>query len=224
MMFANPSHTPGVSMHNDVRSELAALGRQFHQRGWMLGTAGNLSCRQADGTLWVTASGVDKGALTIDDFVRVELDGRLVEAPDGKRASAETCLHQSVYSWSDTVGACLHVHTVASNLVSRLWKDRIPLPPIEMIKGLGIWDEMPAVHAEVFDNPANVPLIGEAVTEQFHIMDPEVPFYVVRDHGITVWGNTLREATNRLECTVYILDYVLAAVQANHIWWTEDPR
>lgn len=209
---------------DDPRVTLAALGQDFHARGWMLGTAGNLSARLPDGTLWVTASGVDKGRLRISDFVRVTVGGELVEAPEGKRPSAETCLHQAVYGWDDAQRACLHVHTVASNLVTRLWPGDVPLPPIEMIKGLGIWDEEPKVSAQVYDNPAHVPAIGDAVAARFAVQAPQVPLYLVRDHGITVWGRTLREATNRLECAVYVLDYTLAAVQSGCVWWTEDPR
>lgn len=215
-----PDHT---STLEDPRQALADLGRGFYQRGWMLGTAGNLSARLPDGTLWVTASGVDKGALTVQDFVRVTVAGETIEAPPGKRPSAETCLHQAVYGWDDAQRACLHVHTVAANLVTRIWPGDVPLPPIEMIKGLGVWDEEPRLSAQVFANPAHVPAIGQAVADRFANDPPEVPMYLVRDHGITVWGRTLREAANRVECAVYVLDYAVQAVQAGHVWWTRSP-
>jgi len=207
----------------DPRQALAALGRRFYARGWMLGTAGNLSARIDDGTLWVTASGVDKGVLTLDDFVRVTVDGQTVQAPQGKRPSAETCLHQAVYGWDDDQRACLHVHTIAANLLTRIWDGDLPLPPIEMIKGLGVWDEEPRLRAQVYDNPAHVPAIGQAVAERLPVDAPDVPLYLVRDHGITVWGRTLRQAANRVECAVYVLDYALQAVQASAVWWTERP-
>lgn len=209
---------------DDLRVVLAALGQDFHARGWMFGTAGNLSARLPDGSLWVTASGVDKGRLRIRDFVRVNVDGELLEAPEGRKPSAETCLHQAVYGWDDAQMACLHVHTVASNMVTRLWTKDVPLPPIEMIKGLGIWYENPKVSVQVYDNPKHVPFIGDAVAARFAVDPPQVPLYLVRDHGITVWGRSLREATNRLECAVYVLEYTLAAVQSGCVWWTDDPR
>ncbi len=207
----------------DPRDALAALGRRFYGRGWMLGTAGNLSARVADGTLWVTASGVDKGALTVGDFVRVTVEGQTVEAPPGKRPSAETCLHQAVYGWDDTQRACLHVHTIAANLLTRIWPGDLPLPPIEMVKGLGVWDEDPRLVAQGYENPAHVPAIGEAVAARLPVDPPDVPVYLVRDHGITVWGTTLREAANRVECATYLFDYMLQAVQADAVWWTDRP-
>lgn len=210
--------------HDDPRVALAALGRRFHANGWMWGTAGNLSARLPDGTLWVTASGMDKGALTVEDFVRVDVEQRLIEAPEGRRPSAETCLHTAVYGWDETARACLHVHTVAANLLTRLWPGDVPLPPIEMIKGLGVWDEEPTLAVQVYENPAHVPAIGEAVAARLAEDAPDVPLYLVRDHGLTVWGRDLREAANRVECAAYVLDYMLQAVQARSVWWTRPPE
>lgn len=186
----------------------------------MLGTAGNLSAREQDGTLWVTASGVDKGNMGRDDFLRMTVAGQVIEAPDGRRPSAETSLHQAIYRWDDDQRACLHIHTIAANLLTRVFPEDVPLPPIEMIKGLGIWDEHPRVAAPTFSNFAHVPDIADAVGARFSQTGPQVPFFLIRDHGITVWGRTLREAANRAECVAYILDYAMQARAARAVWWT----
>jgi methylthioribulose-1-phosphate dehydratase len=40
--------------HGDPREVLAAAARLFYGRGWMMGTAGNLSLRLPDGSFWIT--------------------------------------------------------------------------------------------------------------------------------------------------------------------------
>jgi methylthioribulose-1-phosphate dehydratase len=205
----------------DPRDALIEVGRRFYARGWMLGTAGNLSARLPDGTFWVTASGVDKGAMTRDHFLRTDLGGQVLEAPPGARPSAETSLHQAIYGWSPAAGACLHVHTPGTNLATRLWPGDVPLPPIEMVKGLGIWVEHPRVSAPVFANVLHVPDIGRAVAERFAEEPPAVPLFLIRDHGLTVWGADVREAANRVECAAYILDIAVEAHRLGIAWRAE---
>ena len=73
----------------DPRFELIDAARHFYSKDWMVGTAGNLSARLADGSFWITASGRSKGELTTNDFVRVALDGKVLEsAGDGKSNDA----------------------------------------------------------------------------------------------------------------------------------------
>ena len=184
-----------------------------------MGTAGNLSARLADGTFWVTASGVDKGRMTVDDFLRTNLAGDVLEAPVGARPSAETSLHQAIYGWSSEAGACLHVHTPAANLATRLWDGDVPLPPIEMLKGLGLLEEEPRISAPVFPNRIRVPDIGRDVQTRFRQEQPQVPFFLIRDHGLTVWGKDVREAANRVECVAYILDIAVEGRRLGISWF-----
>jgi len=60
------------------RQVLADAARLFYERGWMMGTAGNLSLRLADGTFWITASSQQKGRLQQADFLRVAPGGEVV--------------------------------------------------------------------------------------------------------------------------------------------------
>ena len=50
----------------EVARALVDLGRQFHARGWVLGTSGNFSAVLAADPLRlaITPSGADKGALS----------------------------------------------------------------------------------------------------------------------------------------------------------------
>jgi len=80
-------------MSGDLRTDLIAAAKHFYDRGWMVGTAGNLSSRLDDGSFWITASGRQKGKLTATDFIRMNLDGIILEQPDpDSRPSAETSI------------------------------------------------------------------------------------------------------------------------------------
>lgn len=199
----------------DPRRQLAATARELYRRGWMSGTAGNLSSRQADGSYWITASGKSKGDLTHRDFVRLLPGGEVAErGRAGDRPSAESSLHDAVYRLFPEAGACFHVHSVAANLVSRLSAlgatDQL-LPPIEMLKGLGVPDESPQVAIAVFANHVHVPAIAAEVEARFRAVPPRLPGFLIRDHGLTVWGDAPRAAQNHLELFDFIFRCMVAA-------------
>jgi methylthioribulose-1-phosphate dehydratase len=200
-------------METNPRQTIIAAASHFYQLGWMMGTGGNLSVRIPDGSFWITGSGRNKGELTSTDFVRMALDGTIVEQPHPDiRPSAETSIHQAIYSLFPEAQACYHVHSIEANLVSRFTDgDNIPLPPLEMLKILGIWEENPQVTMPIFTNYLDVPQIARDICDRFQITPPSVNVLLIRDHGITVWASSPREASNFVETVEYIFRYMVAA-------------
>jgi len=206
-------------MITDPRSSLIAAARQFYQMGWMVGTSGNLSAKMLDGSFWITASGCSKGRLSTDDFVRVSLDvskGETCLTPTQlnpyRRPSAETSIHRAIYKLFPDAQACYHVHSIEANLVSRfVIDDALPLPPLEMLKGLGIWEESPQVAMPIFANHLEVSRIASEICTRFKVTKPQIPVLLIRDHGVTVWASSLEDASNYLEIVEYIFRYMVAA-------------
>ncbi|XZN88943.1 MAG: methylthioribulose 1-phosphate dehydratase [Microcoleus sp.] len=203
-------------MSGDLRTDLIAAAKHFYDRGWMVGTAGNLSSRLDDGSFWITASGRQKGKLTATDFIRMNLDGIILEQPDpDSRPSAETSIHLAVYQSFPEAQACYHVHSIEANLVSRLAAgDAVSLPALEMLKGLGVWEENPQVSMPLFTNYFSVPQIAQEIGELFATSPPQVPALLIRDHGVTVWANSPATAYNYIEIVEYIFRYMVMARQS----------
>jgi methylthioribulose-1-phosphate dehydratase len=91
----------------------------------------------------------------------------------------------------------------------------VPLPAIEMLKGLGVWEENPQVSIPLFPNYLEVPKIAKEICEFFAVSAPSVPALLIRDHGITVWGDSPAAAYNYVEIVEYIFRYTIAARQLN---------
>lgn len=196
-----------------VRAALASLARDLHGRGWMAGTAGNLSAHSTGGRFWITASGLPKGRLQEHDFLEIGIgDGQVFQCPRaGMKPSAETAIHRAVYGLFPSARACLHVHTVDASLVSELapkQEQALLLPALEMIKGLGVWDEEPQAYLPLFDNLADVSAIAKAIETRFAAQPPQVPGLLIRGHGVTVWGDSVQQAYDRLECLEFLLSFM----------------
>lgn len=195
----------------DPRFNLINTASRFYQQGWMVGTAGNLSARLPDGSFWITASGCSKGDLTISDFVRIYPDGR-AESSANLKPSAETSIHQCIYDLFPEAQACYHVHSVEANLASNLAEaGKLPLPSLEMLKGLGIWEEKPCCLMPVFPNYLNVNRIADEIKERFSKTLPKISALLIRNHGVTVWANSTEQARNYIEISEYIFRYMIAA-------------
>jgi methylthioribulose-1-phosphate dehydratase len=195
------------------RAALVEIARDFHARGWMAGTAGNLSAREDPQHFWITASGVPKGRLAEDDFLLVRIaDGQVVEARDPRdRPSAETVIHRAIYKLFPHTGACLHGHSVESNLAAARAKKgakALRLPTLEMIKGFDIWEKNPKVDLPLFENLLDVTEIARAIAARFAKTPPPLSALMVRAHGPTVWGKNLQDAYNRFETLEFILRYL----------------
>jgi len=198
------------------RVALMDIARDFHARGWMAGTAGNLSARVDGEHFWITASGKPKGRLRESDFLLVRIaDGAVVErlAPQD-RPSAETSIHRVIYALFPDAHACLHGHSVeaclAADRVAPAAKD-LRLPSLEMIKGFGVWEQNPAAELALFENWLDVTRIAESVRARFTAGAPAVSALMVRAHGATVWGRSLQEAYNRFEVLDFLLAYLARA-------------
>jgi methylthioribulose-1-phosphate dehydratase len=198
----------------DSRYELIQAAHAFHRQGWMVGTAGNLSARLADGSFWITASGRSKGELRPSDFIRCYPDGDWEALLPDLKPSAETSIHQAVYDLFPTAWACFHVHSIEANLVSTFTTaPDLLLPPLEMLKGLGVWDEVPTCTIPLLENYLEVPKIAQAMRDRFAVQPPAVPAMLIRHHGVTVWGPSLEAARNAIELVEYIFRYMVQAQQ-----------
>ncbi|MFI0908668.1 methylthioribulose 1-phosphate dehydratase [Streptomyces sioyaensis] len=189
---------------------LAEEAARFASFGWMRGTSGNLSLVTGRDPLRlaVTASGLDKGELTAADVILVDHAGSAVSLG---RPSAEAALHARVVGTTGA-GAVVHVHTLASAAVGRLWPEGIVFRDLEMLKGIGRSAHGEEVVLPVIENSQDMTVLGDRWEAAF---DPRVPAVVVAGHGLYVWGADVREARHHTEVVEWLLELELTGYQCN---------
>jgi methylthioribulose-1-phosphate dehydratase len=189
---------------------LIHIGREFHARGWSLGTSSNYSIvvQRDPLQLLVTASGLHKEQLKPDDFARIDDQGRPVDSLQPK-SSAETMLHVAIAEQSQ-VGAVLHTHSVWCTILSDLDFEQgaVHLRGYEMLKGLaGVTTHEADVALEIFDNTQDIPQLAQRVRQRLH--DPVKPLrhaFLIRRHGLYTWGRHLAEARRHVEVVEFLLE------------------
>lgn len=190
-----------------LRHEIAVESAVLATHGWMRGTAGNVSAVLAPEPLRlvVTASGLDKGDLALDDIVEVDHVGALIQETS-HAPSAESQIHARIAGLTGA-GAVVHVHNVASVLAGDLFPQGVTLSEIEMLKGIG----RPAHDIEttipVIRNSQDMLQLGNWFEDAFN---PEVPAVIVAGHGLYVWGKTVRQARQFTEAADWLLELAVA--------------
>jgi methylthioribulose-1-phosphate dehydratase len=191
----------------ELAAELVAVGRLFSGRGWVLGTSGNFSAvaGRSPLRLAITSSGIDKGALAVEDILEID-DAAQVVAGAG-RPSAETLLHLSVVRLRGA-GAVLHTHSIWSNIVSGASHEGIAIEGHEMLKGLaGITTHEHREWLPVIDNSQDMRGLAQAV-ERVLIEHPQAHGFLLRRHGLYTWGRDLTEAKRHVEILEFLLEVI----------------
>jgi len=187
---------------------IVAAGLRMDRLGWVPATAGNLSVRLADGGVAITRSGPHKGFLTAGDVIRVDLDGRPLR--EGDRPSAETGLHCGIYRRFAEAGAVLHGHSVACTVLSRLARESVTLSGYELLKAFpGLSTHEASVTLPVLDNDQDIGELQRVLEGRWDGLDDPPPGYLIRGHGIYVWGATIPVALMRLEALEFMLTCAL---------------
>jgi methylthioribose-1-phosphate isomerase len=207
---ATASAAPELGPDPSHGAAIADLARELYRRGWMPGTAGNISVRTGV-TALVTGSGLSKGGLTERDMVTVRIADSAPVADHGRKPSAETTIHTAVYR-TRPARAVVHIHppfatALATRSASPGTLARLRITDFELIKGLGGGD--PAVaEIPVFPNWPEVPRIGADI-ERYLLDHPgALPVLVIAGHGITAWGDDLAQARDRAECLEALCELV----------------
>lgn len=103
----------------ELRAELVRLGRSLFQRGFSVGSAGNISAALSDGWL-MTPTNSCLGHL---DAQRISRLDRNWDHVSGDQPSKEVFLHRAFYETRPGTGAVVHLHSTHATALSCLELD-----------------------------------------------------------------------------------------------------
>lgn len=176
------------------------LGRVYE--GEMTTTSGgNVSVRDADGSIWITPARLDKGRLRAADVVQISPEGKVIQG--AHRPSSEYPFHLAIYRTRPDIGAVIHAHPGA--LVSFSISGRVPdtavFPEARRICG--------SVELAEYALPGSTAL-GEKIAEAFS-RRPDVGCVLLENHGVVVGGSSLESAFKRFETLEFTAQTLIEA-------------
>ena len=127
-------------LFEQVRAEIAELGRRLEREGLLNHTAGNLSARVAPDRVAITPTSISYPEITAADVVVVDMAGRVCDGH--RRPSSELAMHLMLYRIRPDAGGVVHTHAPYATTMAVLG---IPIPAVHYeIAALAV-DEIPVV-------------------------------------------------------------------------------
>ncbi len=172
-----------------LRLELAELARSLFDRGYSVGTAGNISVRLPDGYL-MTPTNSCLGRL---DPARISKLGPDWSHLSGDRPSKVVFLHRAVLAARPEAGAVVHLHSTYATAVSCLAPEGgdAEIPPLTPYFVMRIGRRLPCVAYYRPGDAAMEPAVHRAALAAKALL--------LANHGPVVSGASLREAVYAAE-------------------------
>lgn len=173
----------------EIRTQLAELARSLFDRGYSVGTAGNISVRLPDGYL-MTPTNSCLGRL---DPARISKLGTDWSHLSGDRPSKEVFLHRAVLTARPEAGAVVHLHSTYATAISCLAPEggEGEIPPLTPYFVMRIGRRLPCVPYYRPGDAAMEPAVNAAARQAKALL--------LANHGPVVSGATLADAVYAAE-------------------------
>lgn len=167
-----------------ARRRLAECCHLLYDRHLTVSAGGNMSVRLGEDEILITPSGVNKGLISGDDLVKMDMDGNVIS---GGKPSIEHKFHIGIYKENPETNAVIHCHPLYCLALAVKGEDiKSCLTP----EGVLLLDQAPTVR---YETPGSQELV-DAVMEY-----ADAPAMLMAKHGAITQGRTLEEAFNRME-------------------------
>jgi ribulose-5-phosphate 4-epimerase/fuculose-1-phosphate aldolase len=111
-----------------MRKAIVTYARSLFDRGFVVGSAGNISVKVEDGTFLSTPTGSSFGSLTEEEISHFDQSGTLL---GGKPPTKEIFFHLACYEVHPGIRAVVHLHSTYSTLLASVQGlgDGMPIRP-----------------------------------------------------------------------------------------------
>jgi ribulose-5-phosphate 4-epimerase/fuculose-1-phosphate aldolase len=167
------------------RRLLVELGASLFQRGFSVGSAGNISVRLPDGYL-MTPTNSSLGRLEATRISKLDLGWKHV---GGDKPTKEVFLHRAFLDARPEAGAVVHLHSTHATAISCL--EPAVIPPLTPYFVMRVGRTLPLI-------PYYRP--GDAAMEPaIHAAAQQAKAVLLANHGPVICGATLTDAVNAAE-------------------------
>ena len=171
----------------EAKQLILSIGKKMVQGGYVTANDGNITIRVAKDAIWATPTGINKGDLTEEMLIKIEIStGRVIEGT--WKPTSELEMHLNVYRTDDEIVSTAHAHPLNLSVLAcaGLELDLPTTPAACCISG-----RVPVVPYECSGSKA----LAESVipyVKEYNLVN-------LGNHGPIAWGRAPMEAWYRLE-------------------------
>ncbi len=182
----------GITYPSDFEAKkvMTAVGKRLEQMGCAIAGDGSLTVRVGPNAVWVTCCGADKGALTQDDFVRVDLTGKQMPSAKPKQLPADLPVHLNLYADNPTLRCVIHAYPAGVAVLAS--------------RGQGVEAVSFSPSARKLGPVPCLPAAGtEAVAAAAAQLAARTSGVMLKDDGCLLWGESVAQTFHRVQALEY---------------------
>lgn len=193
---------------NPYAIQLCTLGRWVVQRQWMPVGSGLFSIRTSEHSALFTGSDKDKNELSPADLVPYCWT-------ETQSQDTATAIHQFLYQKNPDCKVVLQTHSLQATVFSRLIKtDQHLFVGYELQHQIATSVTQASCCPLVILNPQTTDLMLQELHQRFE-SDSVAYAFLVRGHGLYVWGNSIDSAKRHLEIWQFLISCELERIKAD---------
>lgn len=204
-------------MLEELKKAVCEANKELPKYGLVTFTWGNVSAiDRKSGLFVIKPSGVEYDALTPEDMVVVDLEGRKVEGR--YNPSSDTATHIELYKAFLEIGGIVHTHSSYATSWAQAGR---PIPCYGTTHADYIYGEVPCVRCLNADEIAEAyeENTGHLIVKEFQRLckDPvSVPAVLCKNHGPFTWGMDAKEAVHNAVVLEEVAKMAYRAELINH--------
>ncbi len=168
------------------RQTIIDICRRLEARALVSGRDGNISLRADNKSMYVTASGINKGMLTNEAVLLQAFDGTVLEGT--MRSTREAALHSRIYMEREDVNAIIHTHPPYATAFACMGKT---LPT-------NVLAEVSAIIGKMAVAPY-APPGSQALVDSLKGLISDCNVIFLMNHGIMVMGPDMQTAYDTMD-------------------------
>jgi methylthioribulose-1-phosphate dehydratase len=190
--------------------QLVKIVNKISKEGHTPATGGNFSLRAESGNSYIISkSGVDKTAFGIEDLILIDKEGNIQPdyQGDGVKTSDETLLHSMIYE-ETKAGCVLHSHILEGLLCAEKLStgSTFIMEGLELLKAFsGQSTHETKLITPLFENHQDMGRLKSEIAPK--IKDENIYGFILKGHGLYVWGKNVTECHRHLDAYTYLLKY-----------------
>lgn len=182
----------GVKYLSDFEAKKAMIqvSKRLDDKGYAIGGDGSLSVRVGPNAVWITITGADKGALTQDMMIRVDMNGKQMMSANPKQLPEDLPLHLKIYTENDKVQCIMHAYPPMINAMGICGKE---------IEGAGFSPSVRSLGNIHVMNALNI----DAAIGKVAVLCKSENGVLLKNDGCIFWGADVMVAFHRVEAAEY---------------------
>lgn len=172
----------------EIKEQICDICHKMWQLGWVAANDGNVSVKNADGTFWITPSGMSKSFITPEKLIHVDKDMNVIDGDPAGKPSSEIKMHMRCYQEREDVGAVVHAHPPTATAYALANKPLDEYSMIETVIAIG------SIPVTPYGTPSTYE-VSEAIAPYL----PNHDVLLLQNHGALTVGCDLITAYYRME-------------------------